>query len=145
MKLINYTNTPESTPWSPFHRISPLSELLDTAWNLSGSHQGAFLPPIEVREDAEKVTIDLEAAGMKKGDFEIALEDGTLTIGGSRPRKESDAAPLVSEFRSGTFQRSISLPCPVKSDDVTASYNAGMLTITLPKADEAKPRKISVN
>ena len=144
MKLISYT-TPDHLAWSPFRRISPFSELLDTAWNISGAQGNAFVPPLEVLEDTEKVTVAIEAAGLSKADFDIALEDGTLTISGTRPSKGSDATPLVSEFRSGTFQRSISLPCPVKSEDVSASYDAGILTITLPKEDEAKPSKISIN
>lgn len=142
MKLIRYT-TPETTAWTPFNRISPLSELLDTAWNISGG--SSFLPAMEFHEDADKVTVSLEAAGMKKEDFDIALEDGALTISGTRERKLPEGNSARSEFQTGAFQRSVTLPCHVKADAVTATYEAGVLSVTLPKAEEAKPRKISVS
>ena len=142
MKLIRYTS-PEATSWTPFNRLSPLSELLDTAWNLAPS--SGFLPAMELVEDADKVTVALEAPGMKKEDFDIALEDGSLTISGTREsRQTAEGNSTRSEFRSGSFQRSVTLPCPVKADAVTATYEAGILSVSLPKAEEAKPRKITV-
>lgn len=144
MKLIRYS-TPEPTSWTPFNRISPLSELLDTAWNLSGRAPQGFLPAMEIHENAEQVTVSLEAAGMKKEDFDIALEDGALTVSGTRQRTLPEGASSRSEFLTGSFQRSVTLPCPVKAEAVNASYEAGVLNITLPKAEEAKPRKITVS
>jgi HSP20 family protein len=142
MKLIRYT-TPEASAWTSFNRISPLSELLDSAWNLSATP--GFVPAMEYHEDTDKVTVSLEAAGMKKESFEIALEDGALTIAGSRERNLPEGNSARSELLTGSFQRSVTLPCPVKADAVSATYEAGILTVTLPKAEEAKPRKITVS
>jgi len=83
---------------------------------------------------------------MKKEDFDISLEDDTLTLSGRRERKTEDrrGESFRSELFRGAFQRAITLPCPVKADAVKATYTDGILEIELPKAEEAKPRKIEV-
>lgn len=146
MNLIRYNNP---SNWSPFDRLSSLRDLLDSAFQLANyapASGSGWAPPLDVEEDDEKVTVTLEAAGLKSEDFDIALQDGTLTISGER-KAESDKRQGES-FRServfGKFARSVSLPSPVKTDGVKADYRDGVLTVTLPKAEEAKPRKITV-
>jgi HSP20 family protein len=91
--------------------------------------------------------VQVEMAGMKKEDFDLSLQDDTLTISGER-KSESEKREGES-FRSerffGSFSRSVTLPSLVKVDEVKAAYEDGVLTITLPKAEEAKPKKIQVN
>ena len=83
---------------------------------------------------------------MKKEDFDISLQDDVLTISGERKTggEKREGESFRSERFFGTFSRSITLPAPVKADEVKATYEDGVLTVTLPKAEEAKPKKIEV-
>ena len=84
---------------------------------------------------------------MRKEDIEIYLHDGTLTISGERKRENSrngDKAERTERY-VGTFRRSIALPTRVDAGKVTATYLDGILTVTLPKAEEAKPKQIQVS
>lgn len=149
MQLIR-TNYPVSA-WSPFDRLSPLRSLLDSAFALASTPElsggrGGWVPALDVYENEDAVTVRLEVAGMKKEDFDISLHDGTLTLSGERKSESEEQAgeSFRSERVFGAFSRSIQLPSAVKADQVTAEYTDGVLTITLPKADEAKPKKIAV-
>jgi HSP20 family protein len=149
MSIIRY-RAPELASWSPFSRMSSLRDLLDSAFQLASAAPNltsGWAPPLDVFEDDSKVTVQVEMAGMKKEDFDISLQDDALTISGER-KSESEKREGES-FRSerffGSFSRSITLPSLVKVDEVKATYEDGVLTITLPKAEEAKPKKIQVN
>ena len=145
MSIIRYL-TPELGSWTPFDRLSPLRELLDSAYRLTGSSGSrTWAPALDVYENAETVTVKVELAGMKKEDFELSLEGGALTVSGKRESKEQNRESFRSERFFGSFSRTIALPAPVKSDDVKAAYEDGILTVLLQKADEAKPRKITVS
>jgi HSP20 family protein len=149
MSIIRY-RTPELATWSPFNRLSSLRDLLDSAFQLASSGPEAtsgWLPALDVFEDDDKITVQVELAGMKKEDFDISLQDDVLIISGER---KSDGEKREGEsFRSerffGSFSRSITLPSSVKAEGVKAAYEDGVLTVTLPKAEEAKPKKIQVN
>jgi len=146
MNLINYRN-PELSAWSSFDRLSSLRDLLDSAFQLAGSPaRSAWAPALDVFEDDEKVTVQVELAGVKKEDFDISLHDGVLTVSGQRKSEseKSEGESFRSERVFGSFSRSVTLPSPVKADAVKAAYQDGVLTVTLPKAEEAKPRKIQV-
>lgn len=148
MNIIRYTK-PEPTTWSSFDRLSSLRELLDSAFQLASHGPGVspgWVPALDVYEDDEKVTVQLEAAGMKSEDFDLSLHEGTLTVSGQRKSEAEDreGESFRSERSFGSFSRSVTLPSPVKGDAVKASYTDGILTVTLPKAEEAKPKKISV-
>lgn len=144
MNIIRY-RTPELSGWTPLDRLSPLRELLDSAYRLAGGPggTGAWSPTLDIYQDVEQVTVKVELAGMKKEDFEIALEDGALTISGKREAGGREG--FRNERFSGSFSRTVALPAPVKSDDVRAAYEDGILTVVLHKADEAKPRKITIS
>ncbi len=138
--------TPLATTWSPFDRLAPWRDLLESAFALSGPSGGSWAPPLDVYEDGDKVTVAVELAGMKKEDFDISLEDDSLTISGRRSAENADrrGESFRSERFFGSFSRTVTLPATVESDAVSATYQDGILTVTLPKAEEAKPRKIEV-
>jgi HSP20 family protein len=84
---------------------------------------------------------------MRKEDIEISLHDGTLTIAGERKSQtesNGDSATRTERF-TGKFRRTITLPTRVDANKVNAIYKDGILTVTLPKAEEAKPKQIQVN
>ncbi len=145
MKLIHYT-TPTLGAWSPFQRLTPFQDLLESAMGFAGAGHAAWSPPLDVFESDEAVTVRLELGGMRKEDFDISLEDDTLAISGHRDLQTEGcrSESFRSELFQGAFRREITLPCPVKADAVTATYTDGILEVVLPKAEEAKPRKIEV-
>lgn len=143
MKLIQYTTTPTLSTWSPFNRLAPFQDLMDSAFD-SGARGKTRVPPMDVHESEDAVTVKIELGGMKKDDFDISLEDGTLTVSGQRNLDAGSERSRCELFR-GAFSRSILLPCPVESDKVKAAYLDGILSIELPKVDEIKPRKIAVD
>ncbi|MGA7213432.1 MAG: Hsp20/alpha crystallin family protein [Terrimicrobiaceae bacterium] len=149
MNIIRY-RTPELTAWSPFDRLSSLRDLLDSAFQLASSAPGSvpgWVPPLDIFEDTERVTIQVELPGMKKEDFELSLQDGVLTISGERKFEEEkrEGESFRRERLFGAFSRSVTLPSAVKAEEVKATYEDGVLTVTLPKAEEAMPKKIQVN
>lgn len=141
MKIIR---TPFNATWTPFDRLAPWRDLFDSAFALSGDH--TWTPTLDVHEDSENITVTIEAAGMKKDDFEIEIEDDAVKIGGRREAKvdERRGESFRSERAFGQFQRTVTLPSAIKADSVRATYQDGILSVILPKAEETKPRKIEV-
>lgn len=102
---------------------------------------------LDVHENDDAYIITTDVPGANTDDIDIRLQDNMLTITAetsSETRQTSENA-LVQERRFGTFSRSLRFPEVVNGDAVEANYNDGVLTITVPKADEVKPRRITVN
>lgn len=149
MNIIRY-RTPELGTWPRFDRLTPLRDLLDSAFQLAGAGSAfgaGWSPSLDVYEDDDQVTVQVELAGMKKEDFDISLQDNTLTISGERKSEggKREGESFRSERIFGAFQRTVALPAPVTADKVKASYQDGVLTVTLPKAEEARAKKIEVS
>jgi len=120
----------------------PLSEFTRTSQLLSG-----WTVALDVYEDANNIYVKAELPGMKKEDIDLSLHDGCLSISGERKSETSHevAETYRAERFYGRFQRTVTLPTPVAGDKVKAQYKDGILTVTLPKAEEAKPKHIDVN
>ena len=107
-----------------------------------------WMPPLDVFESPDDVVITVDLPGLRADDVEVEVEQRTLTLRGSRSREAADVegsmTPRVWERPFGSFVRSITLPRAVRADDVSARFEHGVLTVTLPKAEEAKPRRIPV-
>jgi HSP20 family protein len=153
MSLIRY-QSPGLTTWPTFGRLSNLRDELDTLfelrfWSNFGRQTQLFsgwTPALDLYQNNDNVIAVVELPGMRKEDIEISLHDGTLTISGERKMEtqEGDKAER-SERYVGKFRRSITLPTRVDANNVSATYKDGILTVTLPKAEEAKPKQIQVN
>ncbi len=106
-----------------------------------------WTPAVDIYEDQDKYTVKTELPGMKKEDIGVSLDGDTLTISGERKQEEEkqEGEGYRAERFFGRFQRSVTLPASVKADQVEAAYKDGVLTITVPKAEEAKPKQIQVN
>jgi len=106
---------------------------------------------VDVHEDADRFYVDAELPGFRKEDIEITLEEGVLTIRGSRKgseageKKEGEKRPLHMERRWSRFERSFTLPSAVNENSVQATLEEGILKITLDKREEVKPRKIQIS
>jgi HSP20 family protein len=103
---------------------------------------------VDVHEDADHFYVEAELPGFTKDEVDITLEDGVLTIRGERKTEEKtpagDKQPLHVERRWSRFERSFTLPTAVNENSVRAALNEGVLTITLDKREEVKPRKIQI-
>jgi len=121
---------------------APLAELARTSQILSG-----WTPALDVFENRDNLVVKAELPGMKKEDIEVSLHEGCLSISGERKSEEShkESQAYRSERFVGRFQRTVTLPSPVAADKIKAQYKDGVLTITLPKTEEAKPKHIDVN
>ena len=107
----------------------------------------SFTPTIDVSETEKELIVKAEVPGMDKEDIGINLSDGLLTIKGEKRHetKEEHEDYHCVERRYGSFSRTMRLPVDVETDKVDATYKDGVLTITFPKSETAKPRKIEVH
>jgi HSP20 family protein len=121
---------------------SPWTELARTSQLLSG-----WTPALDIHEDKDNFIVRAELPGMKREDIDVSLHDGALSISGERKleQKFEEAEVYRTERFFGKFQRTVALPAAVAADKVKAQYKDGVLTITLPKTEEAKPKQIDVN
>ena len=106
----------------------------------------AGTPALDLHENKDDFVVKVEVPGMKKEDIEVTLHEGALSISGERKSDEKfeDAQVYRSERFVGRFQRTVSLPASVAADRIKAQYKDGVLTVTLPKTEEAKPKQINV-
>jgi len=107
---------------------------------------GSFVPAVDIYEDAQKVVVKLEVPGIKQEDLDVRLENQILTIKGERKFESEEKEENFHriERRYGNFVRSFSVPQTVDTDGVTANYDAGILTVTLAKKVEAKPKQVKI-
>lgn len=107
---------------------------------------GTFVPPVDIYEDEHSINLKLEIPGIEEKDLDIKLENNTLTVRGERKfeKEEKEENFHRIERRYGAFARSFTLPNTVDPDSVQASYENGILKITLAKRAEAKPKQIKV-
>ena len=153
MSLIRY-QSPELTAWPSLDRWSNLRNDLNSLFELplwsSIARQGQLFsgwsPALDLYQNNDNIVAVIELPGMRREDIEISLHDGTLTISGERKSESSSGEKSErTERYIGKFRRSITLPARVDANKVSASYRDGILTVTLPKAEEAKPKQIQVN
>jgi HSP20 family protein len=103
-------------------------------------------PALDLYESGDHFVALVELPGMRKEVIDISLHDGTLTIGGERKGESNNGETAQrTERYVGTFRRSIALPTLVDASKVSATYQDGILKVTLPKAEEARPKQIQVS
>ena len=125
--------------------FGPLSELTNRMDWLREDLEPAFLPPLNVWEEGDTLKVDVEIPGVKLEDVEVSFNKGELTIKGEKKVVIQDSATLHRRERlAGTFTRTMTVPWEIKADQVSAELKDGILTVTLPKAEAAKPRKVAV-
>jgi HSP20 family protein len=119
----------------------PLAELARSSQLLSG-----WTPAFDVYEDKDNFYVRAELPGMRKEDIDLSMHNGSLSISGER--KSDDKLKEAEVYRAerffGRFQRTITLPTQVAVEKIKAQYKDGILSVTLPKAEEAKPKHIDV-
>jgi HSP20 family protein len=113
---------------------------------LDDSGATAFMPVVDIIETANAFDIKIELPGVNKEDVKITIQNGVLTVRGEKKQESQKKGENYHrvERSYGTFQRSFTLPTSVKSEKIEASYDNGILNISLPKEEEAKPKEIEV-
>ena len=151
MSLIRY-QAPELSNWGSFDRLASLRDEMNRLFDFSFPSRDSGLfsgwsPALDVYDEKDSLLVKVELPGMKKEDIEINLQNGILTVSGERKHEfeKKEGETFRSERYFGKFQRSVTLPLQVNAEAVKASYKDGVLSIHLPKAEEAKPRQIDVD
>ena len=132
---------PHMSLWGDVDRM--FADLLRPADRLEGYVE----PEFHVEEADKSVTLHAEIPGVPAKDIHVEVREGILTISGERKDEaegEADEEPRWATRRYGSFARTFSLPSHIDPDAIEASYKDGVLTVTLPKSEEAKPKTIEV-
>jgi HSP20 family protein len=118
-------------------------ELFRPIWSQS---REAFSLPLDVASTPDALLVEASLPGVKPEDVEITVENGTLTISGktAEDRKVEAGSHLVQEIRRGSFSRSVTLPTGLESDKATATFENGVLSLRIPKAELVKPHQIKI-
>lgn len=115
-------------------------------WPYREAATAAWVPPVDILEEADAIRIMAEVPGVKAEDVKISLEGNALTVQGAKQQVAEERTERVHRYERayGQFERSFTLPATVDSANIKATYDSGVLTITLPKVEKAKPRQIQV-
>lgn len=108
--------------------------------------QARWVPAVDVHESDKEITLRAELPGLTDDDVELTVDQGRLTVEGEKKfeKEESDGAYRRVESRYGAFYRSFPLPDSIDQDNIAAHFDNGVLSVTLPKTEAAKPKKIAV-
>jgi HSP20 family protein len=140
--------------YDPFRDLRSLQEEVNRLFSTNltrgfgeeGIGRGAWNPSVDIYENKDQIVLEAELPGMKQEDFDLSIESNVITLRGERrfeKTHETDNYHRV-ERSYGSFTRSFTLPQTVSGEGATAEYNNGVLRVTLPKREEAKPRRIQV-
>jgi HSP20 family protein len=140
--------------YNPLRDLRTMQEQMNRLLNLSWNHElagedikeGIWQPAVDIYETEESIVIKAELPDVDQKDIEVRIEDNTLTIKGERKHegdvKKENYHRIERYF--GSFQRSFSLPTTIRQENVSAVCDKGVLTITLPKKEETKPKQINI-
>lgn len=114
-------------------------------WPYRDSASATWMPAVDIAEHSDRILIQMEVPGVSPENVKIAVEDNVLTISGSKERASEEATELHRYERTyGAFERTFKLPASVDVAAIKAAQEHGVLTVTLPKVEKAKPRQIQV-
>jgi HSP20 family protein len=139
----------EPARWDPFQEMISLrdamSRLLEESFVWPRARLGTFQPALDLYETEQEYVVKLAAPGLKPDNFELLMQQNVLTIRGRTQAEEQENARYhIREQRFGEFTRVVQFPTAVDADKIQATLADGILTIRVPKAEAAKPRRITV-
>jgi HSP20 family protein len=139
------------TRWDPYREVVALQNRMNSLFrDMNGENDpvaaSSFVPAVDIYEDAQKVMLKLEVPGIDQKDLDVRVEDHTLTVKGERKFESEEKEENFHriERRYGSFYRAFTLPNTVDTQDVTASYNSGVLKLELKKKPETQPKQIEI-
>ena len=137
--------------WHPFQEVETLSRQFDRVFNdVSNAIELApttWTPAVRLIETADNYVVTVQLAGIDPDTIDIQATRETVAITGERPQPEVAESDRIlhDDLRYGTFRRVVNLPKPVQNDAVTADFNNGLLTLTLPKVEEVRNKVVKIN
>lgn len=133
--------------WNPFRELEELRERMNALWaqGFTGGMEGAWSPLVDVEETEDAYLVEIDLPGVKKDDISVEIEGGELAVHGELKEKEREGVLRSRMRRTGRFDYRTTLPQDVDTDRVHADLSNGVLTLKLPKAEEAKPRRIEIS
>ena len=137
------------TRWDPRGHLAQLQREMDRMFEghpYIGIRTTPWLPPTDIEQTEDAVIYTLDLPGLKTEDITIQVQDGALTVSGSREHdvEEKHEGYYTRERTSGQFARTYTLPKDTGQGDITAAFDDGVLTITVPRKEEVKPRTIEI-
>ena len=139
------------TRWEPVREMMTLrqamDELFDDAFTRPRGASGvSIVPALDLYQTADEVVVKANLPGLKSEDVQISVANGVLSLHGEfkQENEQNEATYHVLERRSGSFERSVTLPTDVQTEKAKAEFENGVLTITLPKAETVKPKTIAI-
>lgn len=135
-------------PWTALRQ--EMNDLFSGFWNGNAGGPGVmsptFAPSLDVAEKDNCYELHIDVPGMEAKDLDIQVHGNTVTVSGNRKEEREDKGKTYHrvERRSGSFSRTITLPCEVDTKEVAAEYTNGVLNVVLPKCEKARPSKISI-
>ncbi len=149
MAIIRLTERPHfRNPWAEFERIRQGLDQLSQSFAEGDVRYGraTVFPPVNLYEDKESLIVKAEIPGVNSANLDISIEGDTLTLQGTRKKHDDEKISFHRrEIERGNFSRAIPLPVKVDPDNVSARLKDGILTVTIGKAAEVKPRQVSVS
>lgn len=141
MSLIKYSNSHYPCRYNRFYN----DDLFDELFNLNNRHVSkprSVSPRVNIKENEDGFTLDLATPGIDKKDLSIELNNDVLTIASKVEKEENESKENFSrrEYYHQSFERSFTLPDSVNSDNIKAKYENGILSVSIPKKEEAKPK-----
>jgi HSP20 family protein len=139
---------------SPLGELVSLRQAMDRLFEDSfvrprqfGFTEGAAGLPLDITNTTDALVVDASLPGIRPEDVEITVEDGTLTIRAesSSERETTEGEVLISEIRRGSVSRAIALPSGLEPDKATATFEHGVLHLSIPRAEAVKPRQIRIS
>ncbi len=138
--------------WKPMRDLMSLRDemdrMFDSFWGENAGRDGGMLMlPVDMIENDDNFVVSVELPGLKKDEIKMTVQNNVLTISGSKKHEFESKEDTVHrvERSYGSFCRSISLPTTIDSSAIKASYDSGVLKVTLPKVEEAKPKEIAID
>ncbi|MBW4567687.1 MAG: Hsp20/alpha crystallin family protein [Tolypothrix carrinoi HA7290-LM1] len=137
--------------WQPFQEMETLRHQMDKMFDeLAGYNREVtktWSPAVELEDTNDQLILRAEVPGLEGKDLDIQVAREAVSIAGETryENKAEERGYLRSEFRYGKFQRTIPLPAAIKNDQVQAEFKNGILTLTMPKAEEAKNKVVKIN
>ena len=144
-------NTTRYNPFQPVRSMQDeinrlFSNNLGPQWEDQGIGRGVWNPLVDIYENKDQISLEVELPGMTKEDIQLTFENNVLTLSGERrfEKKDEEQNYHRVERLYGTFTRSFTLPNTVSGEGITAEYRDGVLRLSLPKKEEVKARRIEI-
>lgn len=140
--------------WDPFRDLlsiqDRMNKLFEQTLSRSRAEEGiapsTWTPAVDIYETPEAIVLQADLPGLRREDIDIQIQDNTLALRGERrfAKDVREENYLRIERAYGAFQRSFTLPATIQQENIRAVFRDGILELTLPKAEEAKPKKIAI-